>query len=75
MIARAGKPVVRLTLVEPPLNPKDCPSGDPRWPNRVPGMLKGKISYSEDWDSDEVNAEIARLFNGSDDEFTDDLKR
>lgn len=29
------------------------------------GSLKGQISYTEDWDSDEVNNEIADLFENS----------
>jgi len=29
---------------------------------RRPGTMKGLIKYSDDWDSDEVNEEIARDF-------------
>lgn len=60
VIARAGKPVARLTVVAPQ------PTGAERWPNRRPGRLKGKIFYTDDWDSPEVNAEIARSFYHSD---------
>jgi hypothetical protein len=32
------------------------------------GSLEGKIWLAPDWDSDETNGEIARLFYGEDDE-------
>jgi prevent-host-death family protein len=52
VIARAGKPVAKLVPVEPQREPRKL------------GQLKGKIWVSDDWDSDEVNQEIARLFYG-----------
>ena len=52
VIARAGRPVARLV-----------PYLQRRQP-RTPGMLKGKIRLAEDWDSPEVNLEIADLFEG-----------
>lgn len=55
VIARAGKPAVRLVPIEPQAPQTGV---DPRWPNRRPGRLKGKINYAEDWDSPEANAEI-----------------
>jgi antitoxin (DNA-binding transcriptional repressor) of toxin-antitoxin stability system len=57
IIARAGKPVARLTLVvaEPE-----------RKIYREPGVMKGKITFAPDWDSPETNAEIAELFYASD---------
>ena len=60
VIARAGKPVAKLTLVKPERK------GAERWPNRKPGRLTGKIFFTDDWDSPEVNAEIARSFYHSD---------
>lgn len=48
-IARAGKPIARLVGYEE------------RRP-RTLGLLKGQIRLSPDWDSDEVNEEIARTF-------------
>lgn len=51
VIARAGKPVARLvpiteTITEP----------------RQPGSLRGKVSFTEDWDSPEVNDAVAEPF-------------
>ncbi|MGE5501820.1 MAG: type II toxin-antitoxin system Phd/YefM family antitoxin [Ignavibacteriales bacterium] len=62
VIARAGKPVVRLTLVAPE------PKGAERWPDRKPGRLKGKIFFSdEDWWK--ADAEIERMMtHGENDE-------
>ena len=48
-IAKAGKPVARLVPLE-------------NRPPRQLGTLAGKFWISEDWDSDEVNDEIAREF-------------
>jgi prevent-host-death family protein len=48
-IAKAGKPMARLV----PLAIR---------PRRQAGTLAGKFWVSEDWDSDEVNEEIAREF-------------
>ncbi len=53
VIARAGKPIVRLTLVAPEPEGKIY---------REPGQFKDDIHYSDDWDSPAVNAEIARSF-------------
>ena len=49
VIAKAGKPVAKLVPV----------SGEPE---RRLGGWEGKIWYADDWDSDEVNEEIARDF-------------
>jgi prevent-host-death family protein len=54
VIARAGKPVAKLVPVTPRRKPRKL------------GQLKGKITVAPDWDSDEVNEEIARLFYGGD---------
>lgn len=51
VIAKAGKPVAKLV-------PLDGTKPRPR----VPGAWKGKLWLAEDWDSDEVNEEIARDF-------------
>ena len=48
VIARAGKPVARLTPVRPP--------------RRRPGTLRDKIRLAADWDSEAVNADIADAF-------------
>jgi prevent-host-death family protein len=50
VIARGGKPVARLV----PLGLRTRP--------RQLGTLRGKIWLAPDWDSPEVNAEIARDF-------------
>ena len=50
-LARAGRPVARLV----PINARRQP--------REPGLWKGKVWFADDWDSPEVNAEIAELFN------------
>ena len=52
VIARAGRPVARLVPYRVPRAPRE------------PGLLKGKLWLAEDWDSPEVNAEIAALFDG-----------
>jgi antitoxin (DNA-binding transcriptional repressor) of toxin-antitoxin stability system len=57
-IARPSKASVKLTLVP-------APAPAPKKVDRT-GMFgsgKGKIWMAEDWDSPEVNEEIARLFN------------
>jgi len=51
VIAKAGKPVAKLVPV----------NGSQLQP-RTPGAWKGKLWLAEDWDSDEVNEEIARDF-------------
>jgi len=50
VIAKAGKPRAKLVAVE------EKPS------RRPSGFWKGKIWLADDWDSDEVNEEIARDF-------------
>lgn len=56
VIAKAGKPVAKL-----------IPFTENKEP-RKPGAWKGRIWLAPDWDSDETNEEIARLFYGEDDE-------
>jgi prevent-host-death family protein len=56
VIGRAGKPVAKLVPYTAPLE------------RRVPGAWKGKVWLAPDWDSDETNEEIARLFYGENDE-------
>lgn len=51
VIARAGRPVARLV----PLDRRTRP--------RVLGALRGRIWLAPDWDSPEVNAEMARDFD------------
>ena len=51
VIAKAGVPMARLVPYE-------------ARPKRQPGLLKGKIRMADDWDSDETNEEIAKLFYG-----------
>jgi prevent-host-death family protein len=50
-LARAGRPVAKLV---PYLR---------RTEPRKPGLWKGKVWLAPDWDSPEVNAEIAALFD------------
>lgn len=50
VIAKAGVPVAKLVPYE-------------RRPLR-PGLWKGKVWAADDWDSDETNEEIAKLFYG-----------
>lgn len=49
-LARAGRPVARLVPFERPQTA------------RKPGFWKGKLWLADDWDSPEVNAQIAELF-------------
>ena len=56
VIARAGKPVAKLVAYE-----------EGRKPRRL-GFMKGEIWMAPDWDSPEVNEEIARSFYGEEDE-------
>jgi prevent-host-death family protein len=56
VIAKAGKPVAKLV-----------PFVERKEPRKI-GSLKGKIWLAPDWDSDETNEEIARLFYGEDDD-------
>ena len=51
VIARAGRPVAKLVPF------------DRRTQPRVLGRLRGRIWLAPDWDSPEVNAEIARDFD------------
>ena len=52
VIAKAGVPVAKLVPLDEPRR------------QRVPGLLKGKIWMADDWDSDETNEGIAKLFYG-----------
>lgn len=52
VIARGGKPVARLVPLKLRTRPRQL------------GTLRGKIWLAPDWDSPEVNAEIARDFEG-----------
>lgn len=67
VIARAGKPAVKLVPIQPA---SAEPGVDPRWPNRRAGALKGKIRYADDWDSPRANAELwAEHFGQTVDEY------
>ena len=50
-LARAGRPVARLVPYRRRTEP------------RTPGLWKGQIELADDWDSPEVNARIAALFD------------
>ena len=50
-LARAGRPVARIVPLQP------------RRVARKPGFWKGRLWLADDWDSPELNAEIADLFN------------
>lgn len=52
VIGKSGKPVAKLV-----------PYVERRAPRKL-GTLKGKLRAAPDWDSDETNEEIARLFYG-----------
>ena len=52
VIARAGSPLVRLVPISKP-------------PRRTVGGFEGRIELDPDWDSPEVNAEIARELSGT----------
>jgi prevent-host-death family protein len=54
VIGKAGKPIAKLV-----------PYAERTEPRKL-GTLKGKIWLAPDWDSDETNEEIARLFYGED---------
>jgi prevent-host-death family protein len=54
VIGKAGKPIAKL-----------IPYVERKEPRKL-GTLKGKIWLAPDWDSDETNEEIARLFYGED---------
>jgi prevent-host-death family protein len=54
ILARDGVPVVRLVKYSAPKV-------------KPPGAWKGKVPYSDEWNTPETNAEVERLFNGDDD--------
>jgi prevent-host-death family protein len=56
VIGKAGKPIAKLV-----------PYIERKEPRKL-GTLKGKIWLAPDWDSDETNEEIARLFYGEDED-------
>jgi len=56
VIGKAGKPVAKL-----------IPYTEEREPRKF-GAWKGKVWLADDWDSEETNKEIERLFYGEDDE-------
>lgn len=55
VIGKAGKPVAKLV-----------PYADASEPRQLGGW-KGKVRLAPDWDSDEVNEEIAATFHDEDD--------
>jgi prevent-host-death family protein len=55
VIAKAGRPVAKLV-----------PYTERRQPRRL-GALRGRLWMAPDWDSDEVNEEITRVFEDEDD--------
>ena len=57
IIARAGKPAVKLVLVTPPARKSR---------KHMLGSGIGKLWVAPDWDSDETNLEIQKLFEGDD---------
>jgi prevent-host-death family protein len=59
IIARAGKPLVRLQPVE---------VAKPNGRRGILGSMRGKITFADDWDSPETNAEIERLLYEGDTE-------
>ena len=54
VIARAGKPTAKLVKYEEPPAKREL------------GFLRGQVWFADDWDSDEVNDEITRLFEEGD---------
>ena len=52
IIAKAGKPLVRLQPIE---------VAKPNGRRGILGSMRGKIAFADDWDSPETNAEIERL--------------
>lgn len=50
VIGKSGKPVAKLVPYVESKTPREL------------GTLKGKLRAAPDWDSDETNEEIARLF-------------
>ena len=65
IIARAGKPAVKLVLVTPPARKSR---------KHLLGSGIGKLWVAPDWDSDETNLAIQRLFEGEDDDLIYPLK-
>jgi prevent-host-death family protein len=59
IIARAGKPLVRLQPIK---------NAKPNGRRGILGSMRGKITFADDWDSPETNAEIERLFYEGDTE-------
>lgn len=56
VIGKAGRPVAKIV-----------PYSESKEPRKL-GAWKGKVWMAPDWDSDEVNEEIARLFEGQGDD-------
>ena len=56
VIGKAGKPVAKLV-----------PYHETKKPRKL-GAWKGKVRLAPDWNSEETNEEIAKLFYGEDDE-------
>lgn len=56
VIAKAGKPVAMLV-----------PYVEPKEPRKL-GTWKGKVWLAPDWDSEETNLEIEKLFHGEGEE-------
>jgi prevent-host-death family protein len=56
VIAKAGTPRAKLVPYREEPKPRQL------------GLLRGQIWMAPDWDSDEVNEEIARSFSGDDEE-------
>ena len=54
VIGRAGVPVAKLVAY----------GNGPESPPQRLGLWKGRFALDDDWDSDETNAEIERLFYG-----------
>jgi len=59
VIARAGKPAVRLVLATPPARKSR---------KHLRGSGIGKIWLADDFDSDETNLAIQKLFEGDEDD-------
>jgi prevent-host-death family protein len=55
VIARAGKPIARLVPER---------AAESTRPARKSGGWRGRVRYTEDWDSDQTNAAIAAAFYG-----------
>jgi prevent-host-death family protein len=59
IIARNGKPAVKLVLVTPPVRKSR---------KHLRGSGIGKLWVADDWDSDETNLAIQKLFEGEEDD-------